>query len=199
MLNYIMRDIKIQTGYLLLFPVLIVFMLFMKTPINTILAVAMVYIPVNAMYLLAKSNINHFDLTLPYSRNDIVNYRYMSTLLYGIIGGALISLILKVFGYEVTILDLEFALQLTLGLSIVFFPLNFALNTEKALLISIYLVFGLFMIQAVFFGYAVENLQKIADNNHPFTLFVHIAFAVSCILYVVSWFVSLIIIKRKDI
>lgn len=198
MLNYMIRDIKIQTGYLLFLPVLIVFLLFMKTPINTILAVAMVYIPVNAMYLLAKSNINHFDLTLPYSRNDIVNYRYMSTLLYGIIGGALFSVILKVFGYEVTLLDLEFALQLTLGLSVVFFPLNFALNTEKALLISIYVVFTLFMLMAVSFGYAVENIQKIADNN-PFTLLVHIAFIASCVLYVVSWFVSLIIIKRKDI
>lgn len=197
MLNYMIRDIKIQTGYLLFLPVLIVFLLFMKTPINTILAVAMVYIPVNAMYLLAKSNINHFDLTLPYSRNDIVNYRYMSTLLYGIIGGALLSLILKVFGYEVTILDLEFALQLTLGLSIVFYPLNFALNTEKALLISIYVVFTLFMLMAVSFGYAVENTQKMADN--PLTLLVHVAFIASCVLYVVSWFVSLIIIKRKDI
>ncbi|CAM3360908.1 ABC-2 transporter permease [Nosocomiicoccus ampullae] len=199
MLNYMMRDIKIQTGYLLLFPVLIVFMLFMKSPINTILSVAMVYIPVNAIYLLTKSNINHFDLTLPSSRNDIVNYRYMSTLLYAIICGALITLILKVFGYEVTILDLEFALQLTFGLSVVFYPLNFALNTEKALLISMYAVFTLFMLQAVFFGYAVENIQKLSDSTHPFTLLVHIAFIVSCVLYVVSWFVCLIIIKRKDI
>ena len=199
MLNYMMRDIKIQTGYLILFPVLMAFLLFMKTPTNTILAVAMVYIPVNAIYLLTKSNINHFDLTLPYSRNDIVNYRYMSTLLYAIICGALITLILKVFGYEVTILDLEFALQLTFGLSVVFYPLNFALNTEKALLISMYAIFTLFMLQAVFFGYAVENIQKISDSTHPFTLLVHIAFIVSCVLYVISWFVCLIIIKRKDI
>src|SRR5699024_12358316 len=106
MLNYMIRDIKIQTGYLLLFPVLIVFMLFMKTPINTILADAVVYVPVNAMYLLAKSNINHFDLTLPYSINDIENYRYMFTLIYEIIVGALFSLILKIIVSELSILDL---------------------------------------------------------------------------------------------
>lgn len=199
MLNYMIRDIKIQKNYLYFLPVLIVFLLFMKTPVNTIIAVAMVYIPVNAVYLLAKSNINHFDLTLPYLRNDIVNYRYMSTLLYAIICGALISLILKVFGYEVTILDLEFALQLTFGLSVVFYPLNFALNTEKALLISMYALFILFMLQAVFFGYAVENVQKLAETDNPFTLMIHIGFLLSCVFYIVSWLLSLFIIKRKDI
>ncbi|MDK6863086.1 ABC-2 transporter permease [Nosocomiicoccus ampullae] len=98
-----------------------VFLLFMKTPVNTIIAVAMVYIPVNAVYLLAKSNINHFDLTLPIARKDIVNYRYMSTFVYAIVGGALVALILKAIGFDVSLLDLEFALQSTLWLSIVFF------------------------------------------------------------------------------
>lgn len=199
MLNYMMRDIKIQMGYMLFFPVLIVFIAFMKTPVNTILAVAMVYIPVNVMYLLAKSNINHFDLTLPYSRKDIVNYRYLSTLIYALICGLLMALILKVFGYDVTLFDLEFALQLSLWLSIVFFPLNFALTTEKATLISIYVVFTLFMIQAVFFGYAVENIQKLAETDNPFTLMIHIGFVLSCVLYIFSWLLSLFIIKRKDI
>ncbi|WP_168165522.1 hypothetical protein [Nosocomiicoccus sp. HMSC059G07] len=50
MLNYMIRDIKIQKNYLYFLPVLIVFLLFMKTPVNTIIAVAMVYIPVNAVY-----------------------------------------------------------------------------------------------------------------------------------------------------
>jgi len=199
MLNYMMRDIKIQKGYLLIAPVLALFLLFMKTPINTIIAVAMVYIPVNAMYLLAKSNINHFDLTLPYSRKDIVNFRYVSSLIYAIICGLLFALILKVIGYDVTLFDLEFALQLTLWLSIVFFPLNFALTTEKALLISIYVVFSLFMIQAVFLGYGVENVQKLAETNNPFTFMIHIGFVLACVLYIVSWLLSLFIIKRKDI
>src|SRR5699024_5630526 len=199
MLNYMMRDIKIQKGYLLIATVLALFLLFMKTPINTIIAVAMVYIPVNAMYLLAKSNINHFDLTLPYSRKDIVNFRYVSSLIYAIICGLLFALILKVIGYDVTLFDLEFALQLTLWLSIVFFPLNFALTTEKALLISIYVVFSLFMIQAVFLGYGVENVQKLAETNNPFTFMIHIGFVLACVLYIVSWLLSLFIIKRKDI
>lgn len=199
MLNYINRDIKIQKNYLYLLPLLILFLMYMETPINVVLAVAMVYIPVNAVYLLAKSNINHFDLTLPYARKDIVNYRYMSTFVYAIVGGALVALILKAIGFDVSLLDLEFALQSTLWLSIVFFPLNFALTTEKALLISIYVVFSLFMIQTVFLGYAVENVQQLAETDNPFTLIIHIGFALACVLFAVSWLLSLFIIKRKDI
>ena len=199
MLNYINRDIKIQKNYLYFLPVLIVFLLFMKTPVNTIIAVAMVYIPVNAVYLLAKSNINHFDLTLPIARKDIVNYRYISTIVYAIFGGSLFALIFKIIGFDVSLLDLEFALQLTLWLSIVFFPLNFALTTEKALLISVYVVFSLFMLQAVFFGYAVENIQQLDKSDSPFTLMIHIGFVLACVLFAVSWLLSLFIIKRKDI
>ncbi|MDK6863087.1 hypothetical protein [Nosocomiicoccus ampullae] len=55
------------------------------------------------------------------------------------------------------------------------------------------------MIQTVFLGYTVENVQQLAETDNPFTLIIHIGFALACVLFVVSWLLSLFIIKRKDI
>lgn len=156
-----------------------------------------------AMQKDAASKWNKFELTMPVSRKDVVTARYLSSMLYVLIG-IIVSIISVLVLYLMTgSLNLErvgfgfvFGLSFALAIPTFMIPLVMIFGTDKTeTLMMVSVIMGL----VLFFGSsAIVNpfLKDIANANLIFRLSY---VASSIVLFVVSYLLSCWIYKKKEL
>lgn len=146
-----------------------------------------------------------FELTLPIKRNQIVTARYISFIIYAIIGicGALITSLLVVLASPNSINLERVGLSLTYGtiyavlLPAFIYPMNLILGENKTELST---VLSSVIVTVLFLGSSlitplVTFLEQFGDANVLFRL---AWIVLSFILFIVSYFVSNTMYKNKE-
>ncbi len=146
---------------------------------------------------------NKFELTMPVSRGDVIKARYISYIIFILMG--LLMAALSVFGLSLTAesVDMErvgfgFTFGLAFGLSLPTFmsPLALIFGADKndiLLFISVFLSLGLFIGSS---AALTPILNETSDPNFVFRLGY---FVFSIILFGISFLVSLKIYKKKEL
>lgn len=146
---------------------------------------------------------NKFELTMPINRNDVIKARYISFVLYILIGAFMAILSVLLF-YAVTgTVNLErvgygFAFGIAFAMSIPTFmtPLVLVFGSDKGeilLMVSITISLGLFFVSS---AVLTPFLRDFSNDNLVFRLGF---FVFSVLLFAVSYFLSVFLYKKKEL
>lgn len=151
----------------------------------------------------AASKWNKFELTMPVSRKDVVTARYISSLLYVLIG-AFVSIV-STFVFHLVTGSLNwdragygfaFGIGFALSLPTFMIPLVISFGTDKTepfMLVSI--IAGL----VLFFGSSVVTGSFLNASEHADFIFRLSYVAFSIVLFVVSYLFSCWLYKKKEL
>ncbi len=151
----------------------------------------------------ATSKWNKFELTMPVRRRDVITARYISSLLYVLIGAAMALLSVMAFYLATGVLNPErmiygfvFGFGFALSISTFMFPLLLlfgADKTETMMLISVMASLGLF------FGASAIATPILIDFENANLVF-RVSYVAFCIvLFGVSYLLSCWIYKKKEL
>lgn len=201
MFNLIKKDVfiqKTQIGFLI--PIIIIFAIFTKNmPPAFIFLMAGVFIPLNAYIFDQQSTANILLNSLPYTRREIVNARYIGAMVYMILSIALAGVILSVFQFDYAPRDIAIAAGLFCLLAAIAFPLFYFLKAEYIFIAAFIGFIASTIILPPVFQFLAEHLTAITDfitSLSTLTLYLSGA-AVAIGLYIISWAVSQFIYQRK--
>lgn len=148
---------------------------------------------------------SNFEITLPIKRKDIINARYTSFLmliLCGVFMSVLTSVlcifVFKTFSIDAIIFGLVFGISLSLLTSSIMYPIMLKIGTEKneiIIFISAGIAVALFLIVLKISAPFVSDsfiINRKSLIGIIFTLF-------SVMVFIISYFVSLTMYKRKEL
>lgn len=146
---------------------------------------------------------NKFELTMPVSRKDVVSARYLSFLIYILLGLFMAILCIFLFYVASGSINLErvsysFAFGMTFALLIPTFlyPLVLIFGTDKnemLLFVSIFLALGLYFVGSVLVSPFLKRFE------YPNLIFRISFIIVSIGLFVLSYIFSLLYYRRKEL
>lgn len=151
----------------------------------------------------SESKWNKFELTMPVSRKDVVTARYISCMLYVLIG--IIVSVISVFIFQLVTgsVNLEragygyaFGIGFALAIPTFMIPLVMVFGTDKTeplMLVSV--IMGL----VLFFGSSVIMAPFLKNTANANLLFRSSYVVFSIVLFVVSYLISCWIYKRKEL
>lgn len=151
----------------------------------------------------AASKWNKFELTMPISRKDVVTARYLSCILYVLIGVVMALLNVLVFYLVTGTVNPErvsygfaFGLGFALSIPIFMIPLVLIFGTDKSeSLMAVSIVVGL----ALFVGSSAIMTPFLKDTANSDFLFRASYVVFSIVLFVVSYVISCCIYKKKEL
>ena len=151
----------------------------------------------------AASKWNKFELTMPVSRRDVVKARYLSCVLYVLMGLVMALLNMSVFYLSTGTANLErvgygFVLGLGFALSIPTFliPLVMIFGTDKT---EPFMLVSIMMGLALFLGSSAIMSPWLKDAAHANFLFRSSYVVFSIVLFVVSYLISCWIYQKKEL
>ncbi|WP_438350624.1 ABC-2 transporter permease [Paenibacillus sp. FA6] len=201
MFNLIKKDFVIQKTQILLFIPFIMFFAIFAHHMNPAFVFLLVstYIPMNGYIYDEQVESNIFLNSLPYTRKEIVDAKYIGAIAYMILSIGIAGIILYVFNYDYTIRDIAIAVGLFFIFVAFAFPLFYILKPGYiGMAILIGLIFFAVVLPPIF-RFLAEHLTTITDfltSLSTTTLYLSGA-AISISLYLISWMVSQFIYQRK--
>lgn len=151
----------------------------------------------------AASKWNKFELTIPVSRKNVVTARYISCMLYVLIGVLMAIVSIVVFYLVTGTLNLEragygcaFGVGFALALPTFMTPLAMIFGTDKTESLMIVSVIASLVL---FFGSSVIMTPFLKDFANADFVFRTSYMAFSVVLFVISYLISCQIYKKKDL
>ncbi|MHA6251628.1 ABC-2 transporter permease [Oceanobacillus sp. CAU 1775] len=202
MYNLIRKDIVIQKMQVLILIPFILFFAFFASQMSPafVLLITSLYIPLNGYIYdgMVKSNI--LLNSLPYTRKEIVNAKYVGSVVYMALSIALASVIFYFVGYEFLFRDIAIAAGLFLISTAIFFPIFYVLNPAY---VGFFMILGVMLSASVIppvLQFLERNLTSIMDflmSLSTITIYLSGA-AIAISFYLISWMVSQFIYQRKE-
>lgn len=202
MYNLIRKDIVIQKTQVLILIPFILFFAYFATQMSPafVLLITSLYIPLNGYIYdgMVKSNI--LLNSLPYTRKEIVNAKYVGSVVYMALSIALASMIFYFVGYEFMFRDIAIAAGLFLISTAIFFPIFYVLNPAY---VGFFMILGVMLSASIIppvLEYLGNNLTTIMDflmSLSTITIYSSGA-AIAIGFYLVSWMISQFIYQRKE-
>lgn len=151
----------------------------------------------------AASKWNKFELTMPVNRNDVVTARYISCLLYVLIGIAAAILSILLFYLATGSLNLErasygfaFGFGFAMSMPTFMIPLSIIFGTDKT---EPFMLVAVVMGLALFFGSNAVMAPFLKDAAHADLLFRLSYVVFSLLLFVVSYLISCWAYLKKEL
>ncbi len=146
-----------------------------------------------------------FEITLPIKRSDIVKARYISFtilllcgLLLSVITSIFTALVLQIFDFDLFLSGILFGVSLSLITAGLTYPIILKIGTEKSELIMFLctaIAAGIFILIGVITSPFVNNSVKFFEKSLVNTT----CTIVAILLFVVSYYISLAMYKRKEL
>jgi ABC-2 type transport system permease protein len=201
MFNLIRKDLIIQKSQIVLFiPFILFFAIFgdHMSPFFIFLIVSL-YIPFNGYIYDEQVESNILLNSLPYTRKEIVNAKYLGSIVYMILAIAVAVIILYLFNFDFTFADIAIAAGLFFIFASLAFPLFYVLKPGY---IGLVMIAGLILMGVVippvlqFLGEHLPAITTFITSLSTPTLYFSGA-AIALGFYFVSWLVSQFIYQRK--
>lgn len=202
MYNLIRKDIVIQKTQVLILIPFILFFAFFASQMSPafVLLITSLYIPLNGYIYdgMVKSNI--LLNSLPYTRKEIVNAKYVGSIVYMALSIALASGIFYLVNYDFVFRDIAIAAGLFLISTAIFFPIFYVLNPAY---VGFFMILGVMLTASIippvleFLGNNLTTIMDFLMSLSTITIYLSGA-AIAIGFYLVSWMVSQFIYQRKE-
>lgn len=201
MLNLIRKDAVIQKKQLLTFIPIVILLSFFGVHTSPILIffIVSLFVPMNGYMYDEKVESNIFLNSLPYTRKEIVNAKYIGSIVYMVLSIGFTSVILYLSGLDFTFNDIAIATGLFFISASLLFPLFYILKPSYVGVLMLIALFVASVIIPRIIHYFTEHLTAIMNfltSQSTVTLYLS-GTAIAIGLYLISWLVSQFIYQRK--
>ncbi len=154
-------------------------------------------IPITLLSIDEKNKWNEYCLTLPYSHNQIVSSKYLIGIFFSAAISVISSIILLILGFSISEVLFFFvtAVLLSFVIPAICLPFSFKFGVERGR-IAYYVVLVLFIGISVYLGVNADENSPSVFSTIPAYITI-IAPIAAALLYILSWIISIGLIKTE--